>query len=348
MSRGRISLAVAGTLALGLLVLQARAPSLSAAEPPCEFDGIERIVAVGDVHGAYDRFVEILGAAGVLNAGAHWAGGRTHLVQTGDVLDRGPDSRKVLDLLERLQNEARKAGGAVHPLLGNHEAMRMLGDLRYVVPGEYQAFETPRSVSMRDEFLKSAEPFQRPADVPLGWVEMRQAFGRTGEYGRWLRTLNVVIKIDGVLFLHGGISPGLADMSCETINAAIRREITTDIEKTRAAPRTSLSAREDGPLWYRGLALEPDSFGPAVEEILQKQHARAIVTSHTVAPRGRIRVRFDGKVMQIDTGMQPAHVADGQASALEIEHGVFTAIYRDHRDVLPGPPQVAEKPGTLK
>ena len=52
----------------------------------------------------------------------------------------GTDARKVLDLLMRLEGEARKAGGRVHALLGNHEVMNMLGDLRYVNAEEYKSF----------------------------------------------------------------------------------------------------------------------------------------------------------------------------------------------------------------
>src|SRR3989442_11053039 len=82
------------------------------AASPCEWDGIERIVAVGDVHGAYDRYVEILRTAGLVDAGGHWSGGATHFVQLGDVVDRGSDSRKALDFLRRLEREAQAAGGA--------------------------------------------------------------------------------------------------------------------------------------------------------------------------------------------------------------------------------------------
>src|SRR5215207_8409564 len=67
-------------------------PVPAATATPCEFDNVERIVAVGDVHGAYDRLLEILRAAAVIDTRNRWIGGRTHLVQTGDVLDRGPAS----------------------------------------------------------------------------------------------------------------------------------------------------------------------------------------------------------------------------------------------------------------
>src|SRR5262245_24861215 len=106
------------------------APAPVRAASNCEFTGIERVVAIGDVHGAYDRYVEILKVAGILDNDAKWIGGKTHLVQLGDIVDRGADSRKVLDLLRRLERDAQGTGGAMHALLGNHEVARMLGDLR--------------------------------------------------------------------------------------------------------------------------------------------------------------------------------------------------------------------------
>jgi hypothetical protein len=332
-------------IAVGALLISAPAP-VEAADFPCEIDDVERIVAVGDVHGAYDQFVEILKQAGILDSRERWSGGRTHLVQLGDVTDRGPDSRKALDLLRRLEGEAEKAGGAVHALLGNHEVNRMVGDFRYVVPEEYRAFETIESADLRERVAAAVQPENREIvkQMPLGSIEMRQAFAPTGEYGAWLRTLKVMVKINGVVFVHGGLDPGSAALSCDTMNQTARRELTDDWEKTQADPLHTLVGAgsnsatagypEDGPLFYRGLALQPDTFEPQVDDVLEKQSARAIVTAHTVTPDGRIRVRWGGKVLQLDTGMQPAYVRAGRPSALEIQNGVFTAIYLDRRDVL--------------
>jgi diadenosine tetraphosphatase ApaH/serine/threonine PP2A family protein phosphatase len=325
-------------LLLGALCGAARAAAAPAAS--CEIAHASRVVAVGDVHGAYDRLLEILKTAGVVDARGRWSGGDTHLVQLGDVLDRGPDSRKALDLLRRLEKEAARAGGAVHVLLGNHEVMRMIGDLRYVAPGEYAAFVTPDSEETRERLLQSFEPAARERlrkETPLGLVEMSQAFAAEGEYGKWLRGLPAVVKIDGVLFLHGGISPAVAELRCGEINVRVRQEITGGIAETRKAPLESLAGREDGPLWYRGLAQQPEDFAPEVLAILQKQDARAIVVAHTVTPESRIVVRFGGRVIEIDTGMQPAYVPSGRASALELKDGKFTAIYQDRREPLPDP-----------
>ncbi len=96
------------------------------------WSGIERVVSVSDVHGAFGGMTATLNRAGVLDDELGWSGGNTHLVITGDILDRGPDSRKVMDLLMRIEDEALAAGGQVHLLLGNHEVMNLVGDLRYV------------------------------------------------------------------------------------------------------------------------------------------------------------------------------------------------------------------------
>jgi hypothetical protein len=257
------------------------------------------------------------------------------------MVDRGADSLKVINLLRDLEEPARRAGGAVHVLLGNHEVMRMLGDLRYVSPGEYKAFVNEDSEDIRRRYLErlSGEERARFGVIPLGFVEMRIAFGQNGEYGRWLRRLDTVIRINDVLFVHGGLSPDVAKKSCKEINDTVRKELTSDIEKTRAAPLQSLVASASGPLWYRGLANEPDEFAAKLDDILKLQGAKAVVVGHTVQGTGRIEKRFGGKVFALDTGMQPEYVANGRASALEVKDGTFTAVYTDKHEVLLEPPK---------
>jgi hypothetical protein len=212
-----------------------------------------------------------------------------------------------------------------------------MGDLRFTTRGEYAAFERADSETTRSSYLNSprnAADGDQVQKMPLGFLEMRLAFGRDGEYGRWLRQLPVTITIDGFVFVHGGISPAFAATGCGAINDRLRRELTTDLDKTRARPLESLAGRADGPLWYRGLALEPDAFAPQVDDIIAKLHARAIVVGHTVTTPGRVTARFGGRVIQIDTGMNPAYVPDGKASALEIRGSEVTAIYVDRREPI--------------
>jgi hypothetical protein len=328
--------AVLAACALAALLHHAPITAARMADP-CEFENVERIVAVGDVHGAHDALLEILRTAGLIDKDNRWAGGRAHLVQTGDIFDRGPDSLKAMEFLRKLTREADRAGGRVHALLGNHEVMRLLAQFRDAHPGEYEAFRNAGSADLRERVASQYDPATRAKILaePLGMIEMIDAFKPQANHGAYLRTLNTAVRINGVVFVHGGLNPEVAKMSCAQINDGVRREIGRDYAKTLKAPEKTLSAGEFGPLWYRGLAIEPDEFAPQVDAILAAQKARAIVVGHSIS-QGKIASRFGQRVFLIDTGMQRGYVPGGQPAALEIKGPTFTAIYMDRRAVLAG------------
>ena len=131
-----------------------------------------RVVAIGDVHGAFDQFVEILQTTGLIDAKQQWVGGTTILVQTGDVFDRGGKVREALDLLMRLEDEAKRAGGRVESLLGNHEAMNLLHEFRDVSPAVYASFADARSESRRqrafDDYVRLVKRRATPGEAAPG------------------------------------------------------------------------------------------------------------------------------------------------------------------------------------
>jgi calcineurin-like phosphoesterase family protein len=160
-----------------LLVLVLALPgtlSVNAAE--WRVDGAERVVALSDVHGAYDAMVETLTTVGLIDASRQWVGGRAHLVIVGDLLDRGPRSRDAMDLLMRLEGEATAAGGRVHVLIGNHESMNMIGDLRYVSKDEYAAFAADETAEQRDRWFAA---YARRAPQSVNAEALRERFETT-------------------------------------------------------------------------------------------------------------------------------------------------------------------------
>lgn len=305
--------------------------------------GMPRIVAISDVHGDYAVFVQVLQQVGVIDAKRKWKGGTTVLVQTGDIPDRGPQSRKVMDLLMDLEKQARKAGGQVHPLLGNHEVMNMLGDLRYVSAEEYASYASADAEELREHvFMTSATPQQRDdaaikaawmAAHPPGWIELVQAFGAKGKYGRWLRQHDTVVKVGDTLFLHGGISPKYATLQVTEINDRVRTALAS------ATPETEpLLTDEEGPLWYRGLALGPEAALTAHVDALLAHHGVArIVLGHTVTP-GVVLPRFGGKIILNDVGMSAVY--GGPPSALEIQDSTVTVHHRGKPIVVPASPDL--------
>lgn len=302
------------------------------------FTGVQRIVAVGDIHGGFNEFVAVLRQAGVIDAENKWSGGSTHLVQVGDVLDRGADSRKALDLLAALEGPAKRAKGRVHALLGNHEAMNMYGDLRYVAPGEFEAFATPGSAEQRERaYKKMADPIRKANSSyrqewerlhPLGWVEHRQAFAPDGRYGKVLVERNAALKINDNLFVHAGISPKFAAMPLHEINEKTRTEL-----KDFSLLKGGFVMDEDGPFWYRGLATEPEAtLAGHVDTVLKNFGVQRIVLGHTPT-QGAIMPRFGGRVLLIDVGLAPGY--NGSLACLVIEDGRVFALHRGTQLAVP-------------
>ena len=226
---------------VGLLVALWAGPSVQLAK---ESMASPRVVAVGDIHGDFDALLSILQETGIIDDQHNWSGGAATLVQTGDFLDRGAKHRQVMDLFMALEVQAVKANGRVVVLLGNHEMMNLMGDLRYVSPEVYLDFANSNSEERRRkayqddlELLKMApEPeFERQwmQAHPPGFLEYREALDPEGKYGRWLRNRPAVVQIADTLFLHGGIHPNLSSLKVEEINQRIKREIQTLDRSTR-------------------------------------------------------------------------------------------------------------------
>jgi hypothetical protein len=296
---------------LCLLLLPAIAVAAPRAEvaDPYSFQGVERIVAVGDVHGDVDALRDVLKLAGLIDAQGHWSGGKAHLVQTGDIPDRAEHTRDAYELLMRLEVEARKAGGRVHALLGNHEIMNMTGDLRYVTPGELASF---------------ADLAPTPdASTPAGGEGHRAAYGPEGRYGRWLRTHPAVVRINDTLFMHGGLSPHVPETTLEGLNRWVWRDLTPGNPPGGGVDR-------EGPVWFRGYALEDEAkWDAGLTEVLARFGARRMVMGHSTTEDGRLRTRFGGRTVFIDTGLSTGY--GRHLAALEIRGDRLTALYPEGR-----------------
>jgi hypothetical protein len=311
--------------------------STAAAAPP------QRIVAVGDLHGDYSAWMDIAHGAGLVDPAGHWVAGRTTLVQLGDITDRGPDSLKIVRSLRQLQAEAPRAGGRVIVVLGNHEAMNLLGDYRYTTPGEYAAFVDQRSSARREQFYlrvrkqleataRITNPNVTPSQVreawiaktPLGWVEHGLAWSPSGELGQWATRNPAIAKVGSTLFVHGGITAEYSRLPLDEVN----RRVAQAMRSAKGGPGSVL---EDplGPLWYRGLAGE-DGDAAAVRAtmhsaalppdqeltaVLNAYGARRLVIGHTPSLTG-IVISPDGRLARIDTGISRYY--NGPVSWLEI------------------------------
>ncbi|MGH8085353.1 MAG: metallophosphoesterase [Lysobacter sp.] len=230
--------AVALAARIAMLCLALLLPTSPVLAQTYRFDGVERVVAIGDVHGAYPELVEVLEGVGLVDGQLRWSGGKTHLVTTGDLLDRGDRPVEVVELLMRLQQESESAGGAVHVLLGNHEIMSLTGDLRYVTPGGFASFaqESPANAIATPAPVPTATaaPAPGPPALPPGFMPRLQALAPDGRLGRWLLQRPVMIVINGDVFVHGGLSARMAGLSLEQINRDAIRDVRAFAESWHA------------------------------------------------------------------------------------------------------------------
>jgi hypothetical protein len=212
---------------------------------PLIAQGAPRVIAIGDIHGAIDEFKSILKRTGLTGADGRWAGGRAQLIQTGDYVDRGEGTRAVLDLLMALEPQAKSAGGRALSLLGNHEAMNLIGDTRDVTREIFATFADRQSEARRQaawaQYAAIGAARQAKGETvpvvygqtreawltthPLGFVEYREAFGPRGKYGAWLRDKDMVTLYGGSIFMHAGFAPETAPARLEDVNDRVRAEV---------------------------------------------------------------------------------------------------------------------------
>ena len=341
------------------------------------FDNVDRIVAMADIHGAYDAMTATLQKARVLDADLKWSGGKTHLVIVGDILDRGPDSRAAMELLMRLEGEAEAAGGRVHVVFGNHESMPMTGDLRYVSAAEYAAFADDEDPVERERWLglyakrnNSDVASVRPRfdeKFPPGYFAMRRAFRADGRYGKWLLQKNIIVVVNGTAFVHGGLSPTVTKLGLDGVNGKLKKELEeyvrvlgllTDAEillptdshykyhsiltnylpgldddaETLRAVKDAIRLEDsellgvDGPLWYRGNVVCPGIVeSHRLDAALAAIDASRVVVGHTPTPDHKVRQRFGGRLIEIDTGMLNFYYK-GSGNALVIEGDTISVV----------------------
>jgi len=352
-----------------ILILLLALPSASWARQ-WQFDEVDRMVAISDIHGAYDAMVMTLQQVDILGEDLQWVGGNSHLVIVGDILDRGPKSRAAMELLMRLEGEAAAAGGGVHVLIGNHESMILTGDMRYVSAEEFAAFAADEDLDERsrwfDLYVERTGGYAETArnkfekDFPPGYFAMRRAFRADGRYGEWLLKKNAIEVINGTAFVHGGLPPMVTEVGLAGVNEGLQKELVEYVEvlatlidaeillptdshydyesilknympavTQKHKERSAISAgirlgnsallSTDGPLWYRNNVLCPRIVEEhRLDAALAAIGADRVVVGHTPTPIRKVMQRFDGRLIEIDTGMLNFYY-DGIGHALVLE-----------------------------
>lgn len=272
---------------------------------PDEYEPAEKIFAVSDIEGNYYAFVKLLIGNGITDENLNWVFGTGHLVLNGDFVDRGKYVTQVLWLIYKLEQEAQATGGKVHFINGNHEAMNLEGDFRYVV----------------DKYKRLAEKLDLSYD---------EFYSEKNEIGRWLRSKNIIEKIGNVLFTHGGISPTLIrkDLQINDLNNLARAAYGTDLESSDTISDKGIIFGRFGPLWYRGLVEDYKYYPKSTLSEVNKLHlffnTEKVVVGHTIVED--ISTDYDGKVVRIDLHHPSDSNSEEESKALLIENGVLYKV----------------------
>ena len=266
---------------------------------PTVYDKPEKQLVLSDIEGNFDAFRKLLKSNGVIDNEYNWAFGKGHLVFLGDMFDRGEQVTECLWLMYMLEEKARKAGGYVHFILGNHEIMNLSNDQRY----------------LRDKYKHDANLLNFP---------YKDLYNENSELGKWLRTKNIMEKIGDILYVHGGVSRELnnLDLTIEQINGLIRPHLAERDKFKKNTKESELMLLFKGttsPFWYRGYYKDSNQEG-IIDSTLHKFGVKQIITGHTIVA-DTVTMHYRGRVINTDT-----HHADGKSEALYIDKNNYYRV----------------------
>jgi hypothetical protein len=259
---------------------------------------VDSIGVISDIHGNFNKYINLLRSAGIIDKANNWIFGKGHLVVLGDIFDRGDNVTEILWHLYGLEKQAYKAGGMVHVLLGNHEMMIFDKDLRYI----------------SDKYRKVEE---------VTGSSYSEFYSTNSVLGLWLRSKPIIITINNILLLHAGISTDLSKRYSEVsaINQIIRNALAgKDVRSDSDTTGLNYLTHDKGPFWYRGYFTDQNFDEESIDSILYYYNRRHVIVGHT--PSEHIRSFYGNKLIGVDSG-----IGNGEpGEMLLIKDGYFYVV----------------------
>jgi hypothetical protein len=247
-------------------------------ETDYEFEDVKRYAVVSDLHGRYDNLIKLLVAHKVIDSEYQWAFKKRHLVINGDMFGRGDQVMEILWFLFDLEKQAEKEGGKVHILLGNHDVMVLDNDIRY----SHQKYLYTQGVLQTRYF---------------------ELFSDKSVLGRWLRSKNMIIKINDDIITHAGISSEVVSLglTARELNDHYRTIFSALGEYKPSNKIAEVLHGNEGLLWYRGYK-NADQYTPdSIQMMLDHFGGKRIIVGHSIVKN--IEAYFDYRVILVDCGL---------------------------------------------
>jgi hypothetical protein len=286
------------------------------------------LYVLGDVHGDYDRTVELLAGTHLIAPNpanpeaVQWTGGSDVLVCTGDTIEKFNQGLRVIALLRALQQAAKHAGGQLVITMGNREAEFLAGAGGDKKGAEFETELEAAGIS--------------PRDVAAG--------KDSGGIGAWLRDLPMAAKVGDWFFCHAGNTGGLGTAELESQIETQVNEHGFDcpiligdnsLLEARMHPRPWWDWNGRAPAMVDAQPREADKTGEDPGEKRLRLGIKALGVHHLVFGHqpGKIKFsdgterepgamyqKFEGLVFLIDTGMSRG-VNGGREAMLKITNG---------------------------
>lgn len=270
------------------------------------YNMIDSIAVISDIHGKYNTYINLLKVNGIIDDKLNWRFGKGHLVIIGDVFDRGNMVTEVLWHLFGLEKQAEEAGGMVHVLLGNHEVMLLRRNPLY-------------RMYLNKKYLDVEEIFR---------TKYYNLYSKKYVLGQWLYSRPVIITINDIIFVHGGISIRLVNrkLTIMEINKVFSNNVLgKDMEYVDENEKVKFLVGKNGPVWFRGYFTNKYFHESRIDSILSFFNKKHVVVGHTT--HDDIVSRFNTKIIGIDAGIK-----DNLPGELLIyKNGIFYKCYSNGR-----------------
>ena len=271
--------------------------------PPSVLPACKRIISIGDIHGDWNATIRAFTLAKLIDSKKNWIADPpdTIVIQVGDILDRRRENmdtdenseKKIFNFFDSMHKKAKKFGGGVYCLMGNHELMNVNGIMDYSSPMGIKGF------GGLDNRIKEFSPGNKMA-IRLGC------------------TRNVLIKVGDFLFVHAGLAKNPKKMSIEEINDLMRNYLLNTLETKNSKAFTDSFNNPSGYLWSRELGTQKKIKCKDIQQQLKIFNVDKLVIGHTIQENG-INSICNNKIWRIDIGMSDAFTMnDKKIQLLEI------------------------------
>ncbi len=269
-------------------------------DQPGTLPAVPRIVCIGDVHGDLGRVVELLRILRIIDENTQWIAEpkNTVVVQLGDQIDsasRGTTEdwetmvdTEVIMFMDKLDHIARKSGGRVLSIIGNHELMNVMGDYTYVS--------------------------QKSMEMSGGVFKRQYTFRNGGQMSQMLSKRNISIKIGSITFCHGGILPQQLDIvgdKLSIVNYIVRKYLRAEtLTPYEIAVFNQNIMGPDSILWTRRYfelleSGQHDELEQIIKSVCERLETRCIVVGHNTVER--ITPAVGGSLWLIDAALSRSY-----------------------------------------